>query len=125
MNPSQTISFGERLARLREETGLTQEQTAAELKKRGVSVSMRALAGYERGERAPTEVKQASILRELGNIADNASVETGKGDLVETGRFTYLQLIGPEGRVMLEVEMVIKATTKPHQIPLDVKTGLR
>ena len=124
MNPSQTISFGEHLSELREKAGLTQEQAAAELKKRGISVSMRALAGYERGENAPTKVKQASILQELGNIADGIAAVAGNEDLVETGRMTYLQLVGPGGRVMLEVEMVIKATTKPHQIPLDVREGI-
>ncbi len=61
-----------------------------------------------------------------GQVSEDPSPvdQPSSEDLQETGRMTYLQLIGPGGRVMLEVEMVIKATTKPHQIALDVKEGI-
>ena len=65
----------------------------------------------------------APIERAIDKWKDSKLPE-GNEDLIETGRMTYLQLVGPGGRVMLEVEMVIKATTKPHQVPLDVKERL-
>ena len=47
-----------------------------------------------------------------------------ESDLEERARSTYLQLVGPGGRIMMQVDLVIMTTTKPHQIPLDVKEGI-
>ena len=41
-------------------------------------------------------------------------------DLEETNRTTYLQVVGPGGRVMARIDLVFMGTTKPHQVPLDV-----
>lgn len=111
--------FGEQVAELRESAKMSQEEAAAELKRRGVSVSMRSLAGYERGENTPPAVKQQSILRELSNIAGKAggSEETqtntvGNAGIIfidaDTGKEFFVVEFPPYLRVINPYEVVLR-----------------
>ena len=70
---SSKMPFNEELKRLRVATGLSQHDAAAELKRRGISISARSLGDYERGQYEPDVIKQENLLRELGKIVGNDS----------------------------------------------------
>ena len=65
--------FASALLSARHDAGLSQRRAAVELKKMGVSVSERAIAGYEREENRPDPIKQDQILTALRTRAVNAT----------------------------------------------------
>ena len=69
---------------------------------------------------------QAEPVPATGQVSEDLSPvdQSSSEDLEESARSVYLQLIGPGGRVMMQVDLVIMTTTKPHQIALDVKEGI-
>ncbi len=77
----------------------------------------------------------ANIEDNQGNRISRDWLEDGEGqpftpstdqspDLEETGRTTYLKVVGPGGQVMAQIDLVFLGTTKPHQISLDIETGI-
>ena len=65
--------------------------------------------------------KEPSEMLQESNASSSAQQQ---GELMETNRAVYLQVVGPGGRVMAQIELVFKATTQPYQIPLDVVTDI-
>lgn len=66
-------SFASSLRDARKAAGLTQKRASVALRKAGVSVSERAIAGYEREENEPDEIKQNQMLSALRNIAESGA----------------------------------------------------
>ena len=110
--------------------------------------SPRTIERWEKGQTEPSEADLRLLMHEMGlryqwlrsgegSMQEEPVPATGQvtedfspvdqlssEDLEESARSVYLQLIGPGGRVMMQVDLVIMTTTKPHRIALDVKEGI-
>lgn len=98
---------------------------AEALRERGVSVSARAIAGYERGENEPAIYKQRAILRAYGNIAEPEPVdfpenvvteppEVRSADASEHPPGTFYVIRKTDGFIRFRFEVVIEQVGEPE-----------
>ena len=109
-------NFAKDIAKLRREMGLSREEAVKLLRSSGVGVSARALAGYERGENEPHDIKARQILDVLASSGGKvASVPREKGGYLRTHSApVFIWQIG--GR-QIRFGVYMEVPTDPQVIP--------
>lgn len=104
---------------------MTQEEAVEALKGAGVAISLRAYAGYERGENAPPQRKADRIIEVLTEVAskspakaDAASANSNlvptsvQGAVTESRPVLIIELLGRE----IEIGLYMRVRQEPRRI---------